>query len=242
MKTCKNCDIKFNGTNCPVCGRKIYDNDLSLGQIVLIPILIIIIVLILAFGGGLISLIIFSLFSMFFKDNKKILLANISLAIGMLTNIKFLTLSSQHEHHFINDIFLKYGITPFEKNFDSFIIFTSTIAGFYSIRKMYRLALKNNVGLITNLLTIYKTKSYSNSKEYEADKLEAQKAIEQIKVSSKELNKLTEQLKPLVNKKKSLIQQIRNSGIDVNMGSSTEEIMNKTREKHKDILNKYKIK
>ena len=107
---------------------------------------------------------------------------------------------------------------------------------------MYRLALKNNVGLITNLLTIYKTKSYSNSKEYEADKLEAQKAIEQIKVSSKELNKLTEQLKPLVNQKKSLIQQIRNSGIDVNMGSSTEEIMNKTREKHKDILNKYKIK
>jgi len=22
MQTCKNCDIKFNGTNCPICGKK----------------------------------------------------------------------------------------------------------------------------------------------------------------------------------------------------------------------------
>jgi hypothetical protein len=71
MKTCKKCDIKFNSSNCPVCGRKIYNNDFSLGQIVLIPILIMIGVLILAFGGGLISLIIFSIFSIFFKENKK---------------------------------------------------------------------------------------------------------------------------------------------------------------------------
>ena len=196
MKTCKNCDIKFNGTNCPVCGRKIYDNDLSLGQIILIPILIIIIVLILAFGGGLISLIIISLFSMFFKDNKKILLANISLAIGMLMNIKFLTLSSQHENHFINDCFIRNGINSnYENKFDSFIIIMSAIVGFYSIRKMYRMALNNNNGLFSNLIIMYQTKSYSNSKEYEADKLEAQKAIEQIRDSSKELNKLTETIK-----------------------------------------------
>lgn len=242
MKTCKTCDIKFNGSNCPVCGRKIFDNNFSLGQIVLIPILIIVGVLILAFGGGLLSLIIFSIFFKFIKENKKILLANISLGIGMLMNIKFLKLSAKHNYHFINDCFISNGISSnYENKFDGFIIIMSAIVGFYSIRKMYRLALKNNDGLLSNLLVMYHTKSYRNSIN-EADKIEVQKAIEQIKVSSKELNKLTEKLKPLVKEKERVIQQLKKDGIEVNMGSSIEEIMNKTREKHKDILNKYSIK
>ena len=24
METCKKCDIKFNGSNCPICGKKQY--------------------------------------------------------------------------------------------------------------------------------------------------------------------------------------------------------------------------
>jgi hypothetical protein len=88
----------------------------------------------------------------------------------------------------------------------------------------------------------FRIKKLINSKEYQADLLEAQEAQEQIRVSSEELNKLTEQLKPLVEQKKKYIQQLQNDGIDVSMSSSEEEIMNKTRDKHKDILNKYNIK
>ncbi len=88
----------------------------------------------------------------------------------------------------------------------------------------------------------FRIKKLINSKEYQADLLEAQEAQEQIRVSSEELNKLTEQLKPLVEQKKKFIQQLQNDGIDVSMSSSAEEIMNKTKEKHKDILNKYKSK
>jgi hypothetical protein len=161
----------------------------------------------------------------------------------MLMNIKFLKLSSQHEHHFINDCFISNGISSnYENKFDSFIIIMSAIVGFYSIRKMYRLALKNNDGLITNLIVMYQTKSYRNSIGYEEDKLEAQEAQEQIRVSSEELKKNTEQIKIKMDEYEKLVKQMQRDERDIKMGDSIEEIMNKTREKHKDILNKYNIK
>ncbi|MFZ4680055.1 MAG: hypothetical protein ACOYLP_07800 [Flavobacterium sp.] len=88
----------------------------------------------------------------------------------------------------------------------------------------------------------FRIKKLINSKEYQADLLEAQEAQEQIRVSSEELKKNTEQIKIKIDEHEKLIKQMQSEGIDVTMASSTEEILNKTRDKHKDILNKYNIK
>jgi hypothetical protein len=88
----------------------------------------------------------------------------------------------------------------------------------------------------------FRIKKLINSKEYQADLLEAQEAQEQIRVSSEELKKNTEQIKIKMDEYEKLVKQMQRDERDIKMGDSIEEIMNKTREKHKDILNKYNIK
>ena len=98
------------------------------------------------------------------------------------------------------------------------------------------------MGLIAKVLDFYLAAKYKKAANKMVKSDEFQKALKDLESGTNELNKITEKLKPLVIEKKRLVQQLKNDGIDVTMASSTEEIMNKIREKHKDILNKYNIK
>ena len=63
----------------------------------------------------------------------------------------------------------------------------------------------------------------------------------QIKTSSESLNQLTKRLKTKIDEYESLIKNLQQDGIDVKMGDSMDRIVQKTKQKHKDILKKYKL-
>jgi hypothetical protein len=70
---------------------------------------------------------------------------------------------------------------------------------------------------------------------------EYKELAQQIKVSSEALEQLTKRLKTKIDEYESLIKGLQNDGIDVKMGDSMDKIMQKTKQKHKDILKKYKL-
>jgi CHASE1-domain containing sensor protein len=80
-------------------------------------------------------------------------------------------------------------------------------------------------------------------KKAEAIKTSAEyKELEQqIKVSSEALEQTTKRLKKKIDEYESLIKGLQNDGIDVKMGDSMDRILQKTKQKHKDILKKYKL-
>jgi len=70
---------------------------------------------------------------------------------------------------------------------------------------------------------------------------EYKELVQQIKVSSESLEQITKRLKTKIDEYESLIKGLQNDGIDVKMGDSMDKIMQKTKQKHKDILRKYKL-
>lgn len=64
---------------------------------------------------------------------------------------------------------------------------------------------------------------------------------QQIKTSSESLNQLTKRLKTKIDEYEVMIKNLQQDGIDVKMGDSMDRIIQKTKQKHKDILKKYKI-
>ena len=70
---------------------------------------------------------------------------------------------------------------------------------------------------------------------------EYKELAQQIKVTSEALEQLTKRLKTKIDEYESLIKGLQNDGIDVKMGDSMDKIMQKTKQKHKDILKKYKL-
>jgi len=87
----------------------------------------------------------------------------------------------------------------------------------------------------------FRIKKLINSKEYQVDLLEAQEAQEQIRVSSKELNKLTEQLKPLVSDYRKSVKSMQDAGLKVKLGQTPDqmsEALNQWQKERNEALKK----
>lgn len=111
----------------------------------------------------------------------------------------------------------------------------------HSVEKEYDNALTLHEGVVASILNLFiepkvrkKAEAIKNSAEYK--ELE-----QQIKTSSEALNQLTKRLKTKIDEYEVMIKNLQQDGIDVKMGDSMDRIIQKTKQKHKDILKKYKI-
>ena len=170
METCKKCDIKFNGTNCPICGKKKSSGGGILEGIMLVA-AIIFAILVVASTGGVFAFIIYILLHKSINEKYKLLLANTCLVLGL----------------FIGTAIFKYtDKLPVEyETYKVIGIGLLILMGYYSYKFMYKSALNNSKGLFDNIENIVTTKSYTGkTKEFlnalENDKV-YQKALKRIK-------------------------------------------------------------
>ncbi|MCF8322440.1 MAG: hypothetical protein K9I26_04785 [Flavobacterium sp.] len=180
METCKKCDIKFNGTNCPICGKKKSSGGILEG--ILLVTAIIFAILVVASTGGVFAVIIYILFYKSINEKYKLLLANTCLVLGL----------------FIGTAIFKYTEKlPVEyETYKTIGIGLLILMGYYSYKFMYKSAMNNSKGLWTNIENIVTTKSYTGkTKEFlnalENDK-EYQEKLQSVKRAVKEIDKYGE--------------------------------------------------
>ena len=151
METCKKCDIKFNGTNCPICGKKKSSGGILEG--ILLVTAIIFATLLLSMVGGVFAVIIYLLLYKSINEKYKLLLANTCLALGIIIGTA---------------IFKSADKLPIEYDTYKFVgIGILAIIGYYSYKFMYKTALNNSNGLWSNVENIVTTKSYTGkTKEF----------------------------------------------------------------------------
>ena len=82
METCKKCDIKFYGTNCPICGKKKSAGGILEG--ILLVTAIIFASLLISMVGGAFAVIIYLLFYKSINEKYKLLLANTCMVLGII--------------------------------------------------------------------------------------------------------------------------------------------------------------
>ena len=82
METCKKCDIKFNGTHCPICGKKKSSGGILEG--ILLVTAIIFATLLISMVGGAFAVIIYLLLYKSINEKYKLLLANTCLVLGII--------------------------------------------------------------------------------------------------------------------------------------------------------------
>jgi hypothetical protein len=106
--------------------------------------------------------------------------------------------------------------------------------GYNAARKLYENVLSSIMSLFLEPGARKKAEAIKTSPEYK--ELE-----QQIKVSSDSLSQITRRLERKIDEYDSLIKGLQSDGIDVKMGDSMDKIVQKVKNKHKDILKKYKI-
>ena len=83
METCKKCDIKFNGTNCPICGKKATSSGGGILEGIMLVAAIIFAILVVASTGGVFAFIIYILLHKSINEKYRLLLANTCLVLGL---------------------------------------------------------------------------------------------------------------------------------------------------------------
>jgi hypothetical protein len=144
MKYCKKCDIKFNGTNCPICGKKKSSGGILEG--ILLVTAIIFAILVVASTGGVFAFIIYILLHKSINEKYRLLLANTCLVLGL----------------FIGTAIFKYtDKLPVEyETYKVIGIGLLILMGYYSYKFMYKTALDNSKGLFDNVEYVFTTKSF----------------------------------------------------------------------------------
>jgi hypothetical protein len=152
METCKKCDIKFNGSNCPICGKKKSTGGILEG--ILLITVIIFATLLISMVGGAFAVLIYLLLYKSINEKYKLLLANTCLVLGIIIGTV---------------IFKSVDNVPVEYDTYKFVgIGTLAVIGYYSYKFMYKTALNNSKGLFDNVEHIVTTKSYTGkTKEYQ---------------------------------------------------------------------------
>jgi hypothetical protein len=178
METCKKCDIKFNGTNCPICGKKKSNGGILEG--ILLVTAIIFATLLISMVGGAFSVLIYLLLYKSINEKYKLLLANTCLVLGIIIGTV---------------IFKSADKVPVEYDTYKFVgIGLLAVIGYYSYKFMYKNALNNSNGLWSNVENIVTTKSYTgktkeflnalhNDKEYQDAKLGLKEAVERLELN-----------------------------------------------------------
>ena len=162
METCKKCDIKFNGTNCPICGKKKSAGGILEG--ILLVTAIIFATLLISMVGGAFAVIIYLLLYKSINEKYKLLLANTCLVLGLLIGTAIFK--------YTDKLPVEYG------TYKTIGIGMLILMGYYSYKFMYKSALNNSKGLFDNIENIVTTKSYTgktkkflnalhNDKEYQ---------------------------------------------------------------------------
>lgn len=95
--------------------------------------------------------------------------------------------------------------------------------------------------IITSIMSLFLEPKARKKAEAIKSSAEYKELEQQIKTSAASLEQLTKQLNRKVDEYESIIKGLQNDGIDVKMGDSLDVIRQKTKQKHKDILKKYKI-
>ncbi len=150
METCKKCNIKFNGTNCPICGKKKSSGGGILEGILLVT-AIIFATLLLSMVGGVFAVIIYLFLYKSINEKYKLLLANTCLVLGIIIGTA---------------IFKSADKVPVEYDTYKFVgIGILAVIGYYSYKFMYKTALNNSKGLFDNVEHIVTTKSYTGKTE-----------------------------------------------------------------------------
>jgi len=169
METCKTCDIKFNGTNCPICGKKKSTGGILEG--ILLVTAIIFATLLISMVGGAFAVIIYLLLYKSINEKYKLLLANTCLVLGIIIGTV---------------IFKSADKVPVEYDTYKFVVIgLLAVIGYYSYKFMYKSALNNSNGLWSNVENIVTTKSYTGKTKEFLDALkndkEYQKALKELK-------------------------------------------------------------
>ena len=146
MKYCKKCDIKFNGTNCPVCGKKATSSGGGILEGILLVTAIVFAILIVASTGGIAAGLIYLLLYKSINEKYRLLLANTCLVLGL----------------FIGTAIFKYtDKLPVEyETYKVIGIGLLILMGYYSYKFMYKSALNNSKGLFDNVEYVFTTKSF----------------------------------------------------------------------------------
>ena len=144
METCKKCNIKFNGTNCPICGKKKSSGGILEG--IMLVAAIIFAILVVASTGGVFAFIIYILLYKSINEKYKLLLANTCLVLGL----------------FIGTAIFKYtDKLPVEyETYKTIGIGLLILMGYFSYKFMYKSALDNSKGLFDNVEYVFTTKSF----------------------------------------------------------------------------------
>ena len=151
MERCKKCDIKFNGTNCPICGKKKSTGGILEG--ILLATAIIFETLLISMVGGVFAVIIYLLFYNSINEKYKLLLANTCLVLGIIMGTVIFKYTEKLPVEYDTYKFVGIGILA--------------VIGYYSYKFMYKTALNNSNGLWSNVENIVISKSYTGkTKEF----------------------------------------------------------------------------
>ncbi len=163
METCKKCDIKFNGSNCPICGKKKSTGGILEG--ILLVTAIIFATLLISMVGGAFAVIIYLLLYKSINEKHKLLLANTCLVLGIIIGTV---------------IFKSADRVPVEYDTYKFVVIgILAVIGYYSYKFMYKSALNNSNGLWSNVENIVTTKSYTGKTEEFLNALENDKEYQE---------------------------------------------------------------
>ena len=145
MVTCKKCDIKFNGTNCPICGKKKSSSGGILEGIMLVA-AIIFAILVVAATGGIVALLIYLLLYKSINEKYRLLLANTCLVLGLFVGTAIFKYTEKLPVEYDNYKFVGIGLL--------------ILLGYFSYKFMYKTALDNSKGLFDNVEYVFTTKSF----------------------------------------------------------------------------------
>ena len=144
METCKKCDIKFNGTNCPICGKKKSSGGILEG--ILLVAAIIFAILVVASTGGVFAFIIYILLHKSINEKYKLLLANTCLVLGLLIGTAIFKYTDKLPVEYETYKVIGIGLL--------------ILMGYFSYKFMYKSALNNSKGLFDNVEYVFTTKSF----------------------------------------------------------------------------------
>ena len=207
METCKKCDIKFNGTNCPICGKKATSSGGGILEGIMLVAAIIFAILVVASTGGVFAFIIYILLHKSINEKYKLLLANTCLVLGL----------------FIGTAIFKYtDKLPVEyETYKTIGIGLLILMGYYSYKFMYKSALNNSKGLFDNIENIVTTKSYI--KKIEEDNDERKELVNRINATREEMEMSNERFEKYLAKCKKDVEAARKQGIIVKDCSELEK-------------------
>ena len=205
METCKKCDIKFNGTNCPICGKKKSSGGILEG--IMLVAAIIFAILVVASTGGVFAFIIYILLHKSINEKYKLLLANTCLVLGLLIGTAIFKYTDKLPVEYETYKIIGIGLL--------------ILMGYYSYKFMYKSALNNSKGLFDNIENIVTTKSYI--KKIEEDNDERKELVNRINATREEMEMSNERFEKYLAKCKKDVEAARKQGIIVKDCSELEK-------------------